>query len=236
MAEEIQDRIVSDENISSYIVLLNSLQKLAKLYGITFNTVSDAELNSDRWKELMPRTKQVNAFIYDGQIYLNMDRASVDAPLHEMMHLFVGSMRFTNPELYYNLTQLSEQLPNYNKLLGQYSGKTRNDINEEIFITEVSKYLTGQDSALTGIDQRVIHEIAYNIHRMLDTVLMGTRTSSSISENRLYDLSLKNLANELNSTIMTSNIAPLGDTKLHRQLNNMKADLIQTNKLKEFCD
>lgn len=232
----IQERVVPDQNVNSYLVFNNTLEKLANLYGITFNTVTDAELNSSRWSDLMPESKLVNAFIYDGQIYINIDRASVDAPLHEMLHLFVGSMRFTNPKVYQQLIQLSERFPNYNKLASQFSGKTRNDINEEIFITEISKHLTGQKSSLAGIDEKLLYEISYNVHRVLDSVLMGTDSSKTITDDRLYTLSLKDLAFELNSAIMTNNIPPLRDSELHRKLNNMKSDLMKEGKLEEICD
>ena len=121
-------------------------------------------------------------------------------------------------------------------MASQFSGKTRNDINEEIFITEISKHLTGQKSALTGIDEKLMYEISYNVHRVLDSVLMGTESSRTITDDRLYTLSLKDLAFELNSAIMTNNIPPLRDSELHRTLNNMKSDLIKEGKLKEICD
>lgn len=236
MDADIQERVVPDENVNSYIVFNNTLEKLANLYGITFNTVTDAELSSEKWRHLMPEQRLVNAFIYDGQIYINMDRASVDAPLHEMLHLFVGSMRFTNPNLYQQLIQSAEQFPNYAKLASQFSGKTRNDINEEIFITEVSKHLTGQKSDLVGVDDKLMYEISYNIHRVLDSVLMGTESSKTITDDRLYSLSLKDIAFELNSAIMTNNMPPLRDSELHRTLNNMKSELMREGKLEEICD
>jgi hypothetical protein len=139
----ITERIIPDENVKDYLVFYNSLEKLANLYGIKFNTVTDAELSSEKWSDLMPENRLVNAFIYNGQIYINLDRASVDAPLHEMMHLFVGSLRFTDPQTYQQLISLAEQFPNYEELAKQFPDKTRNDLNEEIFISEVSKYLTG---------------------------------------------------------------------------------------------
>ena len=227
---------IYDIEPNDYLVLNNTLQKLAKLYGINFNTVTDAELNSERWADLMPESRLVNAFIYDGQIYINVDRAKLDAPIHEMLHIFVGSMRFTNPKLYQELIQLSEKFPNYDKLASQFSGKTRNDINEEVFITEVSKHLTGQKSSLTGIDEKLLYEISYNVHRVLDSVLMGTESSKTITDDRLYTLSLKDLAFELNSAIMTNNMPPLRDSELHRTLNNMKSDLMKEGKLEEICD
>ena len=135
--------IEQDTDVNSYLVLNNALHKLASLYGITFNDVSDSELNSEKWRGIIPDGSLVNAFIYDGQIYINLDRSSVDAPIHEMFHMFVGSLRFTNPSLYQALVDSTQSFPNYEQLVQEYPGRTRNDINEEILVTEVSRYLTG---------------------------------------------------------------------------------------------
>ena len=37
----------------------------------------------------------VSAFILDGNIIVNSDIASVDAPVHELMHVLLGSLKFT---------------------------------------------------------------------------------------------------------------------------------------------
>lgn len=65
---------------------------------------------------------------------------------------------------------------------------------------------------------------------------MGTSSSKTITDDRLYTLSLKDLASELNSAIMTNNMPPLRDSELHRKLNNMKSDLIREGKLEEICN
>ena len=233
------EQIEPDTEANSFLIFSNALQKLALLYGITFNEVSDAELNSDQWAGLIQDAQSVNAFVYNGQIYINTDRANIDAPIHEMFHILVGSMRFENPELYQNLINSVENLYNYSILISQYSGRSRNDINEEIFITELAKYFSGLPSELINLDQKVMHELTYNIKRTLDTILMGEDSVKTISDERLYNMSLKEVIDEVNSTIATSNFhgfINIEGSELHRKLNNIKSDLLRNKTLEEICD
>ena len=227
-----------DSNPNSYLVLNNTLQKLGSLYGIKFREITDAQLNSEEWKSVISDPNSVNAFIYNGQIYINLDRNSVDAPLHEMMHIFVGSIRFQNPSLYTNLIRLSEQFPNYNKLIQQFPGRTRNDVNEEILIQEISKYLTGQPSNISNLDYKLQYEISYNVKRLLDTVLMGQDSVKTLSDARIFTLSLKQITQEVNSSIMSNKFhgtINVENAELHRILNNMKSDLYSQGILEEYC-
>lgn len=230
---------IYDAEPNGYLVLNNALQKLASLYGITFNEITDAELNSEEWSNLIPDAQSVNAFVYNGQIYINMDRANLDAPIHEMFHILVGSMRFENPTLYTNLISSVENLYNYSALAEQYPNRSRNDVNEEIFITELSKYFSGLPSQLMNLDQKSMHELTYNIIRTLDSILMGEDSVRTVSEDRLYNMSFKTLINEVNSTIATSKFTGfinMEGSELHRKLNNIKSDLLKNKQLEEICD
>ena len=233
------NRNIYDIEPNGYLVLNNALQKLASLHGITFNETSDAELNSEKWQGIIPDASLVNAFIYNGQIYINLDRANLDAPIHEMFHMFVGSLRFTNPSLYQELVESTQSFPNYEQLVQEYPGRTRNDVNEEILVTEVSRYLTGQPSSLAKMDSKTRYEISYNIKRMLDTILMGQDSVKTISEDRLFNLSLKVISQEVNSAVMVNNFTGtmnVEGSELHRRLNNVKSDLYREGTLEEYCD
>lgn len=230
---------IYDPAPNGYLVMTNALNKLASLYGIKFNDITDAELASDKWRNIISDPSSVNAFVYNGQIYINIDRANLDAPIHEMMHLFVGSIRFQNPNLYQHLISLSEQFPNYNKLAREFSGRTRNDINEEIFVQEVSRYLVGLPSNISNIESKLQYEITYNIKRVLDTILMGEDSVKTLSNDRLFNLSLKEIAREIHSSVMTNNFhgtLNVENSALHRKLNNIKSDLQSKGILKEYCD
>jgi hypothetical protein len=49
-----------------------------------------------------------------------MDVADIDAPIHEMTHLLLGSIKYQNPQLYMELVNLSEKLPYYSELSKNY--------------------------------------------------------------------------------------------------------------------
>lgn len=233
------NRNIHDEAPNSYLVMSNALNKLASLYGITFNEVTDAELNSDQWAGLIPDAQSVNAFVYNGQIYINTDRANIDAPIHEMFHILVGSMRFENPKLYKQLIDSIESLHNYPALVEQYPGRSRNDVNEEIFITELANYFSGLPSQLINLDQKAMHELSYTIKRTLDTILMGEDSVKTVSDDRLYNMSLKDVINAVGSTIATSRFKGfinVEGSELHRTLNNIKSDLLKNGSLEEQCD
>ena len=228
-----------DEDPDSIQVFGNAIQKLASLYGIKFHEITNSDLATDEWKQRIPDSHAVNAFIYNGEVYINTSVSSVDAPLHEIMHLLVGSIRFTNPQLYQQLISLSEQFSNYEVLAQDYIGRSKNDVNEEIFVTEVSKMLTGLPTELSRLPSSIKYEITYNIKRVLDTILMGQDSVKTISDGRLFNMSLKQIAAEVNSMAMTNQFhgtMNVEGSELHRILNNRKADLIKQNQLQEVCE
>ena len=207
------------------VQLLNeSLYRLANLYGITFETVT-AQDGFDN---------NVNAFIKDGKIYINTDVASFDAPLHEMMHLFLGAVRYTNPVLYNKLTQFSESLPNYEEILETFENRTRGDINEELLIQEYAKYAVGKDSLIDQLTEEQQYEIQYNINRVLDSVLFGENSVSNIPKDILYTSSINQLAKIVNSAINQQTFFGSIDNT-SRIMYNTKAELLKEAKLKEYC-
>lgn len=224
-------------DMNPQIIISNTIDKLSKLYGIHVNEVNDAILSTEQWNHLMPRDRVVNAFVYNGEIYINTDRATEDSRIHEMLHLLIGSLRFNNPKLYKNLIDSCEKFKNYNNYIeNEFSEKTRNDANEEIFVQELAKYLVGMESELNGIDA---NEILYNIHRVLDSMLMGTYSTRMLPNEQLFSSKLKDIAMFTNSDIFTnkSNRNPLQESsELHRRLNNFKADLKSNNYLEEICN
>ena len=226
-----------DQKVANRVWIIQALDKLSRLYGIKIHETSDSELS--QWQDMIPAESLVNAFIYNGEIYINTDRASVDAPIHEMMHLLIGSLRFTNPAFYQQMISVVEQLPIYNQLLKLHPNRSRNDVNEEIFITEVSKHLTGMNSLLSQLSSKELYEIDYNIRRVLDSMLMGDVSTKSLSNDLLYASTLKQLTKMVNSNAMNSTFKGTfneENSALHRKLNNRKADLIKQGILEEICE
>ena len=93
--------------------------------------------------------------------------------------------------------------------------------------------MMGEDSILSELDENTMYEISYNVHRLLDSILMGNYSSNKISSN-IYSLSLKQIAQIVDSAEM--NISKrISDSEIHRILQNKKEELIKLNQLKEYC-
>lgn len=217
-------------------VLLNQIfDKLRNLYGIDLIPITNKELASSKWKNI-PDVKNVSAFIYQNNIYINTDLADIDAPIHEMTHLLLGSIRFKNPNLYFELIKYADQFKNFNILAMQNPNKTQQDIYEEVFVQETAKYLSGLPSELDQLDTNTKYEIHYNIKRLLDSALMGKYSVKSLKESDLYNMSLKDLIQNVQSMILNPNsLGSLDDAQLHRILANQKSDLMKKGELREEC-
>lgn len=221
------------ENVNSFAFFNEIIDKLQTLYGINIIPITNAELSQDRWASITG-TKGVKSFIYNGNIYINTDIATIDSPVHEFLHLLFGSMKYQNRALYDQLVGQAEQFDSYSSISQNYPNRTRGDVNEEVFVTELAKYLTGQKNAISNLEQSAQDEIIYNINRTLDTVLMGENSVKCI-ENP-YIMNLKTLAKLVNSSTMISEKrGSLDDATLNRMMANTKSELIRNKELKEEC-
>lgn len=221
-------------NINMIIVLNTALEKLSKLYGINIIPVNSSDLSSSEFSGL--QADLAKGFIYNGNIYLNVDNVTSETLLHEIMHLLFGSIKFTNSELYNSVVKQAEQFKGYYELIEKFPNRTRQDINEELFIQEFAKYLTNQGSLINNLDEKTLYEINYSIRRLLDSILMG-KDSVSIEDQSIYmNMTIKDIVDMVNSSIMSdSSDINLDDATLHRTLANMKSELMEQGKLKEYC-
>lgn len=222
-----------DDVPNSGVLFSQMFEKLHNLYGIEIIPITNKELAE--WKNI-PDVKNVSAFIYQGNVYINTDLADIDAPIHEMTHMLLGSVRFKNPELYQELVSMADQFQNFDKIASDYPNKTQQDIYEEVFVQETAKYLAGLPSELDALDYKVKYELHYNIKRLLDSAIMGQYSVKSVNDSKLYNMSIKQLAKTLHSMML--NPVPMGsldDASLHRMLANKKSDLMKNGDLREDC-
>ena len=224
------------EFADSAIFISQSLDKMASTMGINIKHMSRVAMEQAGLLEAVPEANQVAAFIYNGDVYVNTDIASIDAKTHELMHILLGSLRFKQPELYLELIQSVTDLPNIQELAQAYPNRTQSDILEEVFVSEFSKYLTGIDSYISSLNSDVLYQIHYNITRTLDSILMGDNSTAAIDDDVLYGSSLRELADMVNSSTM-QNVRHgfLEDALVHRVLANVKQELLEKGDLIERC-
>lgn len=218
------------------IILTNMMENLSKKLGINFIPITNAQLCSQEWSNRVRNAGLVNAFVYNGDIYINLDNAQLDAPIHELSHILIGNLRFTNPTLYTQLLSIVQELPNFNKLSKQYLDRTQNDILEEIFVTEFAKYAAGYQSEFDKLDEKTLHEITYHMNRTLDTMISGEYSVKNLSVQKILSSSLLDLGALLSSKRMSNlRTSSVSLDQIHRIVNNEKSNLMKKGDLIEEC-
>lgn len=222
--------------VCSPVFIGQALENLATNFGIQTIFKTTRELKEEGILDQVPEGAQVSAFILNGNIVVNADVASVDAPTHELMHVLMGSLKYTQPDLYYQLVQLAEQLPVYAERAALYPHRAQSDVDEEVFVEEYAKYITGLPSEFRNLDPEVLYQLDYEITRTLDTILNGDNSVKMIPAAMRFNTSLRNLGIMVNSKNMEPrNVCFAESAFLSRVLGNIKSDLFKQNKLEEIC-
>lgn len=218
-------------------IIETQLELMQNRFGIKIIPITNAELSQDKWSMIAPESRMANAFIYNNDIYINTDNANIkEAKMHELMHIFLGGIRFTNPNLYFSLVQTVEQLPNYQSEAMAYVGRTQGDIDEEIFVKEFAKYLTSQPSLFQTFDKITINNIMYEINRNIDNFIDGKYSVKTCDFNQVLDSTVSDLIKALNSPLGITRYSKIIDeANVHRIMANTKEDLMKKQELIQEC-
>lgn len=214
-------------------VINGILEDIARYSGLNFKTTNTYEMRN---MQDIPNAGITGAFIKDGTIYVNTELLTADSPTHEMLHIFLGGIKFTSPELYNNLLQTVSQLDSYKVYANNYSNRTASDIAEEVLVTEFGKYVTHQASMFDIINKKQTEEVMYHVKRIIDTALFGEVSVKALTDEELFSKPLIDVAKSINSDVVRNNFLEVWNfSRQHRQLNNLKASLMRAGTLKEFC-
>lgn len=234
-------------NLSSTVYINQALNELERKLGLKTITTTTAELRKKGLLDIIPEASTAAAFVYKGDIYVNEDIADVDAKVHELLHVLLGAVKFKNPQMYAQIVSVVEGLEDYQDLITRYPNRTRMDINEELFVREYAKMLTGnldpkhpehyQTSLLQQLDSNVIYNLNYEMSRVLDTMLKGDNSVRVIPASERFSKTFKELGEIVNAHGMENTFQSYVDSALlHRILANKKSDLMKSGHLKEECN
>ena len=222
--------------VSSPVFIGQALERLAKGFGIQTIFKTTEELQQEGILDAVPEGTFASAFILDGNIIVNADLASVDAPVHELMHVLMGSMKYTQPDLYYQLVEMSRQLPSYESRAQLYKHRSQSDVDEEVFVEEYAKFLSGIPNEFSNLDPDIVYQLNYEMSRTLDTILNGDHSVRMVPEAIRFGTTLKNLGVMVNSKNMESQYKGYADSAyIARVIGNIKEDLFKSKKLEEIC-
>lgn len=211
----------------------NLLARAQEIHGIKINEVTTKDIAT---LPDFPGAATLRGFIRNGEIYINTDNATPDTKIHELMHLFMGGIRFENPKLYQDLLNIVLQDENIRYKMNQFRHRTEMDRAEEVLVEELGKFFAGRESSFSKMSNAQKYELDYNIRRLLDSVLNGDFSNKIIDSNILYKSTLEKVAKLVNSReIFNSMTGTMSNSFIHRLLNNYKSDLLKSGKLKEVC-
>lgn len=203
-------------------VLRGVMRELGRVYGIKVFYGSSAEIEQrlgdlfakgeeakEKRRQLIPQDAlTAKGFILEDNIYINSDIAGMDTPLHELMHLMLGAIKYQDPNLYFNLVNSVDNVDNWDRRTETFGNRTRTDKNEELVVQEWAKYVTGQKSLINDLPNNIKMELLGNIQLILDRALFGRQSAESIKPADLYTHSLSSLIPVLGSAISIN--TPLG--------------------------
>lgn len=107
---------------------------LENKYGIKINYIGNENIKD--FPDINISTAA--AFIYNGEIYININKASIEEPLHELLHLVLITLKNSDSDTYYTLVNSIKDHPNFSKISKLYSDDINTEQLEEVFVKLIS--------------------------------------------------------------------------------------------------
>lgn len=212
-------------------ILKNRLDRFRDKFGININTITNYDTN-----KFPVDVSTAAAFVYNGEVYVNLDLAKSDAPVHELLHIFMGSVRFTAPDVYTELIQSIQNINGVKERLQLYNNRTMNDAMEEVFVEEFAKFVTGQKSMFDNQPAKIMHKLMYQVIRNIDSFIQGRFSVKSLEQQLVFNSTIQRLAEITQSDIINNSYeSSLQLSELHRMVANTKERLLKEGELIQNC-
>lgn len=182
--------------------------KAADMKGL--HIVYDSDLVNDD-----STTRNAKGFVRNGEIYINVDRATNDTVIHEFGHLYLADAKLNHPNEYYELLSEVRKTDIWKRMRSmiEYQNKRGSDFDEEVLATIISNY--------------------YKNNR--------ENPDSPFSENAYFAVKALDLVSpEFKEFLLSDTIPQLSDTlitnyKDQQKLATVKNQLTKDNIIKEDC-
>lgn len=140
---------------------------------------------------------ETEAAVRNGEIFVNLDRASLSSPIHEFMHLVFAIMKQENFEQFTKLMQELRGIKDFENILTEvqksqyYNNLIESDQLEEAFVRYLSKIIDGEIETSTEFEQFYIKnqpilsefiQIAFNVPKISDLLNFLKQPFSSLTK------------------------------------------------------
>lgn len=220
---------ISGENTQE--IMHEIVSHLTNSFGIPVINKSTLDLNSDLELEVVKNKDSAKAFLFNGKIYLNSDNSSLDSPLHESLHLILGTLKVLNPKLYEQiLVNMKQNVEDLEEVKNNYPYLTNYEMLEELFVTTLSKHIASKLENEIFESSLFLDSINESINELL-------QLDNSTDTNTLLNSSISQLLNEFGSKYINNpqSLYDIDASNLSNKITNVKAELLKNKNLKEKC-
>lgn len=146
--------------------------------------VTDADLIHET-----PDIRNAKGFVRNGEIYINVDRASDDTVIHEFTHIYLVYAKNTNPNEYYALLEKLHTTDYYQliKSRKEYSNKKGSDLDEEVLATIIGDYYNSNNinEDAMNIAKEAIALLPSDFYNLINNDILPTLDDTFIDNYKL---------------------------------------------------
>lgn len=130
--------------------------------------------------------RNAKGFIRNGEIYINVDRATNDTIIHEFGHLYLALSKITDTNKYYKILSKVRQTNLWTKLRqwDSYKNKRGSDFDEEVLAFMISNYYQG-DLTYKDIVNEILEIVPNEFKDLLNSDILPILDESIITNYRL---------------------------------------------------
>lgn len=215
----------SPELIASMASLLESK------FGVKINFIHNSEL--DQFSDI-ENINQVRAVVRNGEYFVNIDKADIAEPLHELLHMVLASMKYSDFDNYMKLVESISNHPLYNQITENYQ-EINSDILEETFVTLFSESVR-RNILLEGVftEEVFMNSVKKGIVEMFD--LENDLQDQSSYE--LLDTPVKDILFQFSSNLLQDReeIYNTDNALKMMSLSGLYKQLLKEGNLKQQCN
>ena len=233
-----EDSWKNDEGLATPIIV--PLTNFANLINDQYKQANNSNKNlveiitTSDFDELPKEiNKEAKGFIYNGTIYINASRASLNDLPHELGHLMLGMIKATNINTYMDLiNRLStmneiQSMKELKRNQEEYKYLAEEDLIEEVFVDLVGQYIVKNNKNL-GLIGNQINKLVSDAVEDFGSSLVGLNTFRHF---------IDNFSSKMKDFIFSGNGLELNEAMgLRRRAANLIADGIKNKEIEMICE
>ena len=204
-------------------------------YNGGFSIVFDKDLTNQG-----AQTRNAMAFIDNGKVYINGDKADISHELHEFTHLIFAAMKFSDDpkvrDSYYTLLSTIIDHPRYKDIAKNYKNKYGSDLQEEVLVNIMTTYFSNILEKWDGM--KTLKDNEWAVIKSIEN-LLNVKLPHNVDLQNLMASTIENICDEFDSDLFNFNFGSMIDSKyvvLNQKVATIKSRYIEDGKIEQNCD